>query len=487
MKTKYIGAAIAAFLTISNAFSQSYFSRVIEQADVVPETYGKICEDYYTSYDKLLNAGVDIRRDGTPNIVVDTDARKITVTIRLSINEAQYSAWKNRTYQKIDTLKLSNSFTSFEDPEARSIAGRGYRFGDNEETAISHWERNNASVMKVRDYLILVEYVNQQGQVTESTFIPISSFKRMGFASYPLPLHHLNRLRELPSNTKWGVDEDSYYSYTRQNTTLEWMNSISDIRCKVLSLAEVQAYRAEQARIAREKAEAERRAREEAERIAREKAEAERKAREEAERKSRGEVESLIKDMVRIPDSAEHKGLYFGKYEVTQTQWQAIMGNNPSHHKGDLSHPVEKVSWNDCQDFIKKLNARADVKQAGLIFFLPTEEQWEYACRAGSTDDYGLLADGREGTMEEMGWYCDNSREKTHPVGQKKPNAWGLYDMHGNVWEWTSSENSYYRIYRGGSWDNNAGNCESDDWNYSYPDYGRRNLGFRLAASRTEK
>ena len=135
-------------------------------------------------------------------------------------------------------------------------------------------------------------------------------------------------------------------------------------------------------------------------------------------------VIDLIESMVRIPDSAEHKGLYFGKYEVTQEQWQEIMGNNPSYFQPsegdfwsnlfgikspvdflDLNRPVEQVSWNDCQEFISKLNARPEVMSAGIKFRLPTEEEWEYACRAGSTGKYGLLADGREGTIDEMGWY----------------------------------------------------------------------------------
>ena len=192
-------------------------------------------------------------------------------------------------------------------------------------------------------------------------------------------------------------------------------------------------------------------------------------------------------DMVRIPDSATHKGLYFGKYEVTQAQWQAIMGDNPSDFTGDLSRPVEYVSWNDCQEFIEKLNAREEVKKAGITFRLPTSEEWEYACRAGSTGDYGLLADGREGTLEEMGWYLYNSGEETHPVGQKKPNAWGLYDMHGNVWEWTASADGSNRIYRGGSYYVNASYCESDYRLWYNPDRRFNFLGFRLAASRTGK
>ena len=219
--------------------------------------------------------------------------------------------------------------------------------------------------------------------------------------------------------------------------------------------------------------------------VALNKVEAERIAREEAERKARKKAESLIKDMVRIPDSAEHKGLYFGKYEVTQEQWQAVMGNNPSSFKGDLSRPVECVSWYDCQEFIKKLNALPEVKQSGLVFCLPTEEEWEYACRAGSTGKYGLLADGREGTLDEMGWYDDNSDYKTHPVGQKKPNAWGLYDMHGNVLEWTASADGSSRIFRGGGFYISASGCESDDRLWSDPDGRYGSLGFRLVASRT--
>jgi formylglycine-generating enzyme required for sulfatase activity len=191
--------------------------------------------------------------------------------------------------------------------------------------------------------------------------------------------------------------------------------------------------------------------------------------------------------MVRIPDSAEYKGLYFGKYEVTQEQWQEIMGDNPSYFKGDLSRPVEMVSWIDCHAFIKKLNARPEVMSAGITFRLPTEEEWEYACRAGSTGKYGLLADGREGTIDEMGWYDDNSDDKTYPVGQKTPNAWGLYDMHGNVWEWTASADGEDRISCGGSYYNLAFGCGADIIYCNNLDFRNYRLGFRLVASRTEK
>ncbi len=118
-------------------------------------------------------------------------------------------------------------------------------------------------------------------------------------------------------------------------------------------------------------------------------------------------------------------GFQIGKTEVTQAQWQAVMGNNPSKFKSCSDCPVEQVSWDDAQSFISKLNAQND----GYKYRLPTEAEWEYAARAGTTGDYA-------GNLDAMAWYRSNSGNKTHEVGTKQPNAWGLCDMHGNVSEW---------------------------------------------------
>jgi len=125
------------------------------------------------------------------------------------------------------------------------------------------------------------------------------------------------------------------------------------------------------------------------------------------------------------------KPFYLGKHEVTQEQWEKVMGDNPSQLKGP-KNPVENVSWDDCQKFLDKLNAKAGGQ--GGKFVLPTDAQWEYACRAGSTTKYCFGDDASK--LGEYAWFVANSGFKTHPVGEKKPNAWGLYDMHGNVWEW---------------------------------------------------
>ena len=125
------------------------------------------------------------------------------------------------------------------------------------------------------------------------------------------------------------------------------------------------------------------------------------------------------------------KPFYLGKYLVTQEQWEAVMGSNPSEFKGP-KNPVEMVSWEDCQQFLGKLNAKSS--SGASKFQLPSEAQWEYACRAGSKTKYCFGDD--ESKLGEYAWYDANSGNTTHPVGGKKPNAWGLYDMHGNVCEW---------------------------------------------------
>jgi formylglycine-generating enzyme required for sulfatase activity len=182
--------------------------------------------------------------------------------------------------------------------------------------------------------------------------------------------------------------------------------------------------------------------------------------------------------------------LYLGRYPVTQEQWQMVMGNNPSYFTGDPNRPVEQISWEDVQRFIDKLNLRERRNR----YRLPTEAEWEYAVRAGTTTAYSFGNDTRQ--LRRYAWYTNNAGHMTHPVGQKQPNAWGLYDMHGNVWEWVQDWYGSYtggavtdpqgppsgsdRVIRGGGWLDDAGDCRSAYRIYAAPGSRYDGLGFRL-------
>jgi len=186
------------------------------------------------------------------------------------------------------------------------------------------------------------------------------------------------------------------------------------------------------------------------------------------------------------------RGYWLAESECTQALYGSVMGSNPSEFTGDANRPVEQMSWDDCQQFLTKLNVQA----RGLGARLPTEAEWEYACRAGTQTPYAGAS------LDALGWYGDNSGNQTHAVKQKSANAWGLFDMHGNVWEWCSDwydnyapgvvsdpigpASGSYRVYRGGGWSDFARNCRSANRDRSEPGYRNYGyFGFRLCAQST--
>ena len=181
---------------------------------------------------------------------------------------------------------------------------------------------------------------------------------------------------------------------------------------------------------------------------------------------------------------------YIGETEVTQELWNAVMGSNPSYFYGNMQRPVETVSWNDCQTFISRLN-----ELTGETFRLPTEAQWEYAARGGYKSKGYTYSGSNE--IDEVAWYDGNSDEMTYHVKTKASNELGIYDMSGNVWEWcsdwfgdyssaaqtdpTGPATGYYRVGRGGSWDNDATYCRVAFRGNSTPTNRFSHLGLRLA------
>jgi formylglycine-generating enzyme required for sulfatase activity len=227
-----------------------------------------------------------------------------------------------------------------------------------------------------------------------------------------------------------------------------------------------------------------------------------------AEPRAQEILEMISSNMVKVPggtfmmwatpEKGEEKGHWvrvepflIGKHEVTQRKYEAVMGNNPSHFKGDLNLPVEQVSWNDAQEFIRRLNAL----EGAEVYRLPTEAEWEYICLADTTNDYGFCED--EAEIEDYAWLEMNSGGNTHPVGQRKANPWGLFDTHGNVWEWVQDWHGEhppgaitepaglspaFRVLRGGAWDSPTGNCRSHTRrSYSIANARSNKFGFRLA------
>jgi len=192
------------------------------------------------------------------------------------------------------------------------------------------------------------------------------------------------------------------------------------------------------------------------------------------------------------------RGYWLGRTEVTQEQWQTLMEHlpSPSYFKGS-DRPVERVAWVSAMEFCRKLTERERAEgrlPAGYEYTLPTEAQWEYACRAGTTGPHA-------GNLDDLAWFGANSGQQTHPVAQKQPNAWGLHDMHGNVWEWCADGyNGYaggsatdpftaydgpsaatHRMVRGGAWGNTAGQCRSSHRYWIMLNFVNAGSGFRVA------
>ena len=197
-------------------------------------------------------------------------------------------------------------------------------------------------------------------------------------------------------------------------------------------------------------------------------------------------------------------GYYLGVTEVTQGQYEKVMGTNPAHfqkrviRKSDSSmYPVERISWERAVEFCRKLSELPEEKAAGRVYGLPTEAEWEYACRAGSQTAYSSGETPR--SLDDYAWIATNSKGHTHPVGEKKANAWGLFDMHGNVSEWCSDRYGEYpkaavsdpvgpqtgssRVYRGGSINDGAASCRSSVRFRQRPSEGENYIGFRVVLS----
>ena len=195
------------------------------------------------------------------------------------------------------------------------------------------------------------------------------------------------------------------------------------------------------------------------------------------------------------------KPFYLGQYEVTQEQYQRVMGDNPSHARGDPTRPVDSVTWVSAADFCRKLGESSEERAAGAVYRLPTEAEWEYACRAGA-NPREQVGEYSPDVLSEYAWWKGNSEGRTHPVGQLRPNAWALFDMRGNVHEWLADwhhgdrfanlapedprgpASGTERVIRGYSYLHDGGEGFRWLWrDHCPPDRYGNNFGFRVAKS----
>jgi formylglycine-generating enzyme required for sulfatase activity len=198
------------------------------------------------------------------------------------------------------------------------------------------------------------------------------------------------------------------------------------------------------------------------------------------------------------------RDFWLGKYEVTQGEYETVMGKNPSHFPGDSNRPVEKVRHTEATAYcaaVTKREARAGRLPSGYAYRLPTEAEWEYACRAGTTNLFSFGDDGA--VSDQYAWTLENSEATTHPIGLKRPNPWGLYDMHGNVWEWTSDwfvdyptaelkdpvgpPQGTFKVFRGGGWNHAIELARSRNRFMMAPTNGIHFVGFRIALGETRR
>lgn len=193
-----------------------------------------------------------------------------------------------------------------------------------------------------------------------------------------------------------------------------------------------------------------------------------------------GDLVTVSEDSSALRRVVPMQGFWMSKYEITQEQWQDLMGANPSQFKG-LKHPVENISWEAASAYCGRLAATmTDPAALNFRVRLPTDTEWEYACRAGTITPYHSGAD--EGTLGLVGWFSENSGEMTHPVGGKQPNRWGLYDMHGNVAEWCDNLSMSWgqRVVKGGAFDDRASRCAVSYRDDRRPGGRDPNIGFRI-------
>ena len=396
----------------------------------------------------LMKVSPALLPNGKPDFKVNETNDAVSISLRLDVDNAAFEAWRQDAHRRLALLGPSQCRpVPFGTEDSRIIGGRAFCFSGDGETCIRNWEKSSAPLKEA--IAIRVEGFTAKGKQIGRWEAPLRLFLRAETNAFPRPLQNLNRLLDIPPSIwEWTkMDPESYAKtesaeYTMPLSGLSLLRAaiIATLQCTVMDEGDFMPELLETADPL---------------------------------------ILKLDEDMMPVAE----QDFLINRYEVTQALWELVMPSNPSKFKG-LELPVDNVSWEACQTFLTKLNAIPIIRLRGIVYRLPKEEEWEYACKAGAVGAYCCLTNGTEVTEQTLGtvaWFRENSEQQTHPVGEKEPNALGLYDMHGNVWEWTSTEERIFRVTKGGGWDGDASRCESANRNCFYPGHRYPFLGLRLA------
>lgn len=412
-------------------------------------TYTEIWEGFYGpgNFSKMLKAEcVAVTDDGLGHVSATNESTSFA-TIRLSIDDDRYAAWKATAKALLATNGFDRAEVHLEEPSAALIAGAAYGFSSSDIAGISGLEKQAKS--RNDDLCITLVALDGAGEALGRWQTRLDSFRRRGNDLFNLPFRGLNRLKDVPvelwdwKSRGFGASENSEDAEAEiaLHGYQEIKGDVVGFKCEITDIKAATG----------------------------------------------GEdglsiVGQLFRDMVALPC----QDFAICRYETTQALWEHVMGNNPSCNPAP-DNPVEKVSAKDIEVFLAKLNAMPDVAERDVSFRLPSETEWTVACLAGGTNEFGLVEEDRPGDPDEMGWNKGNSEGASHGVGTKRPNIWGLYDMHGNVREWTSTRKGFFQTACGGGWCDPAAACRAQQRHRSIPERNDIDMGFRLAASITEK
>ena len=399
-----------------------------EKVSAIVAAYKAAWHSFYDdgNFEEMFVVEGDYDESGcSQNFSYDYQTRRIEDRIRLHIDELAYSSWKARVDQILDIAGANDYIVDKQGMNSRIIAGRIFDFPDKVEERLRCFDRK-IEEGRQEEFSVVVELHDKEDVLIATDIVPSYKFYRFNDGEFSLPMCRLTRVEDvLSANGKSRMsDGGARAGFSYADIAFEDIDFGGDRFLSASAVFKIRKSRGS-SRLRRQGDDAQR------------------------------AVLNIISNMVEI----QGKSYCVCRFEVQQWEWEAIMSSNPSENKGPHK-PVVNVRWTDCRHFIDILNSFPEVGAACLRFRMPSNEEWMFAC-FGTSDMLTQLNESKTG-LDAKGWFDFNSSNQIHDVGMKAPNGFGLFDMMGNVAEYTSGAWGFYRDVCGGSYDTNSGWYEAD-------------------------